>query len=52
MSSILRDQYFKLKPIFVFSPRLCSCWDVITVVSEVGKFTIRDAILFHKVLYI
>lgn len=31
-----------------FCARLCSWWDVIKVVCEIGKFTIRDAILFHK----
>lgn len=38
---------FKFKPI-VFCPRLCSRWNVLKVVCKIGKFTIRDAILFHK----
>lgn len=31
-----------------FSPQLCSWWNVLEVVCKIGKFTIRDAILFHK----
>lgn len=27
---------------------MCSRWNVLKVVFEIGKFTIRDAILFHK----
>lgn len=36
--------YFKP---FVFRPWVCSRWNVLKVVCEIGKFTIRDAILFH-----
>lgn len=27
---------------------MCSRWNVIKIVCEIGEFTIRDAILFHK----
>lgn len=47
-----QSSVFKLKPTLC-SPLGCvAWWDVITVVCAIGKFTIRDAILFHKVLYI
>lgn len=48
MSSILQVfLFFKFK-LIVFPHWLCSWWDVIKVVCAIGKFTIRDAILFHK----
>lgn len=52
MSSILNVFfyffYLSLKVWLCFCPRFCSRWNVLKVVCKIGKFTIRDAILFHK----
>lgn len=38
---------FKFR-LIVFRLWLCSWWDVFKLGCKIGKFTIRDAILFHK----